>query len=34
MGWVSKSGERLGDDLVCPRTGERYALKGGKLQPL
>jgi UDP-2-acetamido-3-amino-2,3-dideoxy-glucuronate N-acetyltransferase len=24
MGWVSASGERLGDDLICPRTGERY----------
>lgn len=24
MGWVSRTGERLGDDLVCPRTGERY----------
>ena len=24
MGWVSKSGERLGDDLICPRTRERY----------
>ena len=24
LGWVSRSGERLGDDLVCPRTGERY----------
>jgi len=23
-GWVSRSGERLGADLVCPRTGERY----------
>lgn len=24
MGWVSRTGERLGPDLVCPRTGERY----------
>ncbi len=23
-GWVSRAGERLGPDLVCPRTGERY----------
>lgn len=23
-GWVSRSGERLGPDLVCPRSGERY----------
>lgn len=25
--WVSRSGERLGEDLVCPRTGERYSLE-------
>jgi len=24
MGWMSRAGERLGKDLVCPRTGERY----------
>ena len=24
MGWVSRSGDILGDELVCPRTGERY----------
>ena len=24
IGWVSRSGDRLGDDLVCPRSGERY----------
>jgi UDP-2-acetamido-3-amino-2,3-dideoxy-glucuronate N-acetyltransferase len=24
MGWMSRAGERLGQDLVCPRTGERY----------
>ena len=24
LGWVSKSGERLDIDLVCPRTGEKY----------
>ena len=23
-GWVSRSGERLNTDLVCPRTGEHY----------
>ncbi|HVM04119.1 MAG TPA: aminotransferase class I/II-fold pyridoxal phosphate-dependent enzyme [Acidimicrobiales bacterium] len=28
IGWVSHAGERLGDDLVCPRTGRRYALAG------
>lgn len=26
IGWVSRSGERLGKDLTCPRTGERYEL--------
>jgi UDP-2-acetamido-3-amino-2,3-dideoxy-glucuronate N-acetyltransferase len=25
VGWVSKSGERLGKDMKCPRTGEDYA---------
>jgi UDP-2-acetamido-3-amino-2,3-dideoxy-glucuronate N-acetyltransferase len=24
IGWVSHAGERLGPDLVCPRTGRRY----------
>ena len=24
IGWMSKSGERLGTDLVCPRDGSRY----------
>lgn len=24
IGWVSHTGDRLGDDLVCPRTGRRY----------
>lgn len=24
IGWVSKAGERLGDDMICPRTGEAY----------
>jgi UDP-2-acetamido-3-amino-2,3-dideoxy-glucuronate N-acetyltransferase len=24
MGWMSRAGERLGTDLVCVRTGERY----------
>jgi len=31
IGWVSRSGDRLGKDLVCPRTGERYRLEEGKL---
>ena len=25
IGWMSHAGERLGDDLICPRTGQRYA---------
>ncbi|MEQ8667345.1 MAG: acyltransferase [Rhodospirillales bacterium] len=32
-GWVSRAGERLGDDLVCPRTGENYVLDGTTLHP-
>lgn len=28
IGWVSKAGERLTDDLVCPRDGSRYRLAG------
>lgn len=32
IGWVSQAGERLGEDLVCPRTGERYVEKNGKLE--
>jgi UDP-2-acetamido-3-amino-2,3-dideoxy-glucuronate N-acetyltransferase len=31
IGWVSRSGDRLKPDLVCPRTGERYCLEGGRL---
>jgi len=31
IGWVSRSGERLKGDLVCPRTGENYRLENGKL---
>jgi UDP-2-acetamido-3-amino-2,3-dideoxy-glucuronate N-acetyltransferase len=31
IGWVGKSGDRLGADLVCPRTGERYRLEDEKL---
>lgn len=29
--WVGRSGERLSGDLVCPRTGERYSIVGGRL---
>lgn len=28
LGWVSREGERLGPDLVCSRTGERYEETG------
>lgn len=28
IGWVSHSGERLTEDLVCPREGRRYRLTG------
>ena len=28
IGWMSRAGEQLGSDLVCPRTGERYRETG------
>lgn len=31
IGWVSQSGDRLGEDLVCPRTGEQYREIDGQL---
>ena len=31
-GWVSRTGEVLGKDLVCPRTGERYRETAGGLE--
>ena len=31
IGWVSRSGDSLGADLVCPRTGERYEERDGLL---
>ena len=31
VGWVSESGSRLGDDLVCPDTGKKYLIKKNKL---
>jgi UDP-2-acetamido-3-amino-2,3-dideoxy-glucuronate N-acetyltransferase len=34
IGWVSRTGERLGKDFTCPRTGERYEEVGGQLQPV
>jgi len=35
IGWMSHAGERLGSDLVCKRTGRRYAeIAPGRLQAL
>ena len=34
IGWVAMSGERLGPDLVCARSGQRYALSAGRLHVL
>jgi UDP-2-acetamido-3-amino-2,3-dideoxy-glucuronate N-acetyltransferase len=31
IGWVSEAGERLKDDLICPRDGSRYAMNGDQL---
>jgi UDP-2-acetamido-3-amino-2,3-dideoxy-glucuronate N-acetyltransferase len=31
IGWVSRTGDVLRDDLVCPRTGDTYALEQGQL---
>ena len=28
IGWISRHGEKLGRDLVCPATGQRYRLRG------
>ena len=28
IGWISHSGERLGPDLICPRSGRRYQETG------
>jgi UDP-2-acetamido-3-amino-2,3-dideoxy-glucuronate N-acetyltransferase len=33
-GWISRAGIVLGDDLVCPETGEKYILEDGFLKPL
>lgn len=33
-GWVGRSGAKLGDDLVCPETGERYEIVDAALCPL
>lgn len=33
MGWMSRAGERLGSDLVCTRSGERYTeMDSGRLR--
>jgi len=32
IGWVSHSGEVLGEDLICPRTGDIYDLIEGDLK--
>lgn len=34
VGWISRAGERLGQDLICPRTGERYQETDGVLSAL
>lgn len=34
QGWVSKSGAILGDDLICPESGEKYILADGLLKLL
>lgn len=30
-GWVSHSGEILRDDMICPRTGDKYEVRDGRL---
>lgn len=32
-GWVSRAGEILGNDLICPATGEKYHLVNDQLEP-
>ena len=32
IGWVAHSGEMLGKDLICPRTGEAYEILNNRLQ--
>lgn len=32
IGWVSRAGERLKDDLICPRTNEAYVEQDGNLR--
>jgi UDP-2-acetamido-3-amino-2,3-dideoxy-glucuronate N-acetyltransferase len=34
-GWMSRAGEKLGEDLICPRDGSRYRLVGAeRLEPV
>ncbi len=32
-GWVSRAGAKLGEDLICPETGEKYVLVAGFIYP-
>jgi acetyltransferase-like isoleucine patch superfamily enzyme len=32
IGWVGRAGRPLGDDLVCPVTGDRYVEEDGRLR--
>lgn len=32
IGWVSRTGDRLSEDLICPRTGEKYLETDGVLR--
>lgn len=34
VGWVSRSGDRLDDDLMCQRTGEQYEINNEELRLL
>lgn len=34
IGWMSHDGEKLGDDLVCPRSGRRYEEHDGVLREI
>jgi UDP-2-acetamido-3-amino-2,3-dideoxy-glucuronate N-acetyltransferase len=33
-GWVSRAGDRLNNDLTCPRTGEKYEVHNNILKPI
>ena len=34
IGWVSHAGERLGDDLTCPREGRKYRITNNELEEI